>query len=149
MANDASVTVQATVLPDEIAKTISGSMTITPADADDKWYYKLTSVSNASTDLIAGYFTDYTAVDDDTSPTAISTSDKAKFLFIKNTDSTNDVYIVIDGGTVTSSISDGIKIAAGHTFCANLPNTTIADIHAISSASTVDCVVAALIEDVA
>jgi hypothetical protein len=149
MANDASVTVQATVLPDEIAKTISGSMTITPADADDKWYYKLTSVSNASTDLIAGYFTDYTAVDDDTSPTAVDTADKAKFLFIKNTDSTNDVYIVIDGGTVTSSISDGIKIAAGHTFCANLPNTTIADIHATLSASTVDCVVAALIEDVA
>ena len=50
MADDASVTVQATVLPDEIAKTISGSMTISPADANDKWYYKLTSVSNSSTD---------------------------------------------------------------------------------------------------
>ena len=31
-----------------------------------------------STDLIAGSFLDYTAVDDDTAPTAITTSDKGK-----------------------------------------------------------------------
>ena len=63
MADDAVASIQATVLPDEIAKTISATMTITPADANDKWYYKLTSVSNSSTDLIAGDFIDYTAVD--------------------------------------------------------------------------------------
>ena len=75
MADDATVNITATILPDEIAKTISGTMTISPADANDKWYYKLTSVSNSSTDLMAGTFIDYTAVDDDTAPTAISTSD--------------------------------------------------------------------------
>ena len=96
MADDASITLTATVLPDEIAKTISGSVSISPADANDKWYYKLTSVSNSSTDLIAGYFTDYTAVDDDTAPTAVATGDKVNFLFIKNTDSSNDVYVVLD-----------------------------------------------------
>jgi len=149
MADDASVTVQATVLPDEIAKTISGSMTIAPADANDKWYYKLTSVSNSSTDLIAGYFTDYTAVDDDTAPTAVHTADKVNFLFIKNTDSSNDVYIVLDAGTASTSVTDGIKIKAGHSWYANLPNTTVADIHAISSTSTVTCIVAALLDDVA
>ena len=86
MANDASATIQATVLPDEIAKTFSASMTVTPDDANDKWYYKKTSVSNSSTDLIAGNYTDYTAVDDDTAPTAVATGDKVKFLFIKNVD---------------------------------------------------------------
>ena len=75
MADDATITLSATVLPDEIAKTIAGTMTLAPADANDKWYYKFTSVSNASTDLIAGYFTDYTAVDDDTAPTAVATAD--------------------------------------------------------------------------
>ncbi len=149
MANEASVTVQATVLPDEIAKTISGSMTISPADANDKWYYKLTSVSNSSTDLMAGNFIDYTAVDDDTAPTAIATGDKVNFLFIKNTDSSNDVYIVLDAGTASTSAGDAIKIKAGHSFYANLPNTTVGDIHAISSSSTVTCVVAALLDDVA
>ena len=149
MADDASVTVQATVLPDEIAKTISGSMTISPADANDKWYYKLTSVSNSSTDLMAGNFIDYTAVDDDTAPTAIATGDKVNFLFIKNTDSSNDVYIVLDAGTASTSAGDAIKIKAGHSFYANLPNTTVGDIHAISSSSTVTCVVPALLDDVA
>ena len=72
MADDAIATIQATVLPDEIAKTFSATTTVTPDDANDKWYYKLTSVSNSSTDLIAGYYTDYTAVDDDTAPTAVA-----------------------------------------------------------------------------
>ena len=75
MADDAVASIQATVLPDEIAKTISATMTITPADANDKWYYKLTSVSNSSTDLIAGDFIDYTAVDDDTATTAVHAND--------------------------------------------------------------------------
>ena len=83
MADAASVTISATVLPDEIAKTISGSMTVTPADANDKWYYKFTSCTATSTDLIAGYFLDYTAVDDDTAPTAVHANDLVKFLFVK------------------------------------------------------------------
>jgi hypothetical protein len=63
MADDAVASIQTTVLPDEIAKTLSATMTVTPADANDKWYYKLTSVSNSSTDLIAGSYIDYTAVE--------------------------------------------------------------------------------------
>ena len=35
-----------TMLPDEIAKTFSGSMTVTPDDANDKWYYKLTTCTS-------------------------------------------------------------------------------------------------------
>ena len=148
MANDATVSLNVTVLPDEISKTISANVTISPADANDKWYYKLTSVSNSSTDLIAGYFTDYTAIDDDTLPTQVSTSDKVKFLFIKNTDTANDIHFVLDAGTASTSVSDGIKVSAGNSVALELPNTTVADIHAISSTSTVNCVVAALIDDV-
>jgi len=148
MANDATVSLNVTVLPDEISKTISGSITISPADANDKWYYKLTSVSNSSTDLIAGSFIDYTAVDDDTAPTAVATGDKVNFLFVKNTDTSKDIYIVLDAGTASSSAGDAIKIAAGHSWFGNLPNTTVADIHAISSSSTVTCIVAALLDDV-
>ena len=128
MADDATISVQATVLPDEIAKTISGSLTITPSDTSEKWYYKLTSVSNSSTDLIAGYYTDYTAVDDDTAPTAVATGDKVLFLFIKNTDSSNDVYIVLDAGTASTSAGDAIKIPANSSWYGNLPNTTVEDV---------------------
>ena len=149
MADDATITLSATVLPDEIAKTIAGTMTLAPADANDKWYYKFTSVSNASTDLIAGYFTDYTAVDDDTAPTAVATADIVKFLFIKNTDGSNDVYLVFDAGTASTSAGDAIKVPANTAWFGQLPNTTVADIHAISSTSTVNCIVAALLDDVA
>ena len=81
MADAATITVSAVLLPDEIAATITGSMTVTPDDANDKWYYKLTACTATSTDLIAGSFLDYTAVDDDTAPTAVHADDKVKFLF--------------------------------------------------------------------
>ena len=155
MADAASVTISATVLPDEIAKTISGSMTVTPVDANDKWYYKLTSCTTTSTNLIAGYFLDYTAVDDDTSPTAIHTNDLVKFLFIKNTSSTDGVTLCIDGQTAAYNLADGIHIAAGESWFAGLPYTTVDDIHAISADidsagdASADLIVAALIDDVA
>ena len=150
MADDAIATIQATILPDEIAKTISATTTVTPDDANDKWYYKLTSVSNSSTDLIAGYYTDYTAVDDDTAPTAVATGDKVKFLYIKNVDgNSRSIYVCFDAGTASSSLGDAVTIGPNESFTARLPNTTVADIHAISSASTAEVIVAALLDDVA
>ena len=81
MADAATMTMKAVLLPDEIQATLKDlTFSYTPADANDKWYYKLTSVSNSSTDLMAGDFIDYTAVDDDTATTAVSTSDKVNFL---------------------------------------------------------------------
>ena len=148
MADDATVTVSASVLPDEIQKVISGSLSVSPADANDKWYYKLTSVSNSSTDLMAGDSIDYTAVDDDTATTAVSTSDKVNFLLVQNQSSTGSVYIVVDGGTVASTTGDAFLIGPSQTWYGRLPNATVADIHAISSTGTVNCVVAALLDDV-
>ena len=138
MADDATVNITATILPDEISKSISGSMTVSPDDANDKWYYKLTAITTTSADLIAGRFIDYTAVDQDTDMTAVSTSDKVKFLFIKNT-----------------STADGIFIGPSQSWFGRLPNVTVANIHAISSDvadagdATANAIVAALIDDVA
>ena len=155
MADSASITVTATLLPDEIAKTISGSMTVTPTDANDKWYYKLTACTTTSTDLIAGYFTDYTAVDDDTAPTAITTSDKVNFLFVQNTSSADGVYLCFDGGTAAYNLVDGVFVGPDQTWFGRLPNTTVGNLHAISSDigdagdATANLIVAALINDVA
>lgn len=155
MADDASVSFQATILPDEIAKTLTGTMTVTPDDANDKWYYKLTACTTTSTDLIAGNFLDYTAVDDDTAPTAVHTADKVKFLFIQNTSSADGVYVCFDGGTAANDLVDGVFIGPSQTWFGRLPNTTVANIHAISSDigdagdATANLIVAALIDDVA
>ena len=154
MADAASVSIQATVLPDEIAKTFAGTITVTPADANDKWYYKLTSVTTTSADLIAGNFTDYTAVDQDTAPTAVNTADKVKFLFIQNTSTTDGIVICLDGGTAANDLADGIFIGPSETFCARLPNVTVANLHAISSDiadagdASATAIVCALLDDV-
>ena len=110
MADAASVTFTATILPDEIAKTLSGSITVTPADANDKWYYKLTAITTTSADLIAGAYLDYTAVDQDTAPTAIASGDKIKFLFVQNQSTTDGIMLSIDAGTAVNSLADGIFI---------------------------------------
>ncbi len=155
MADDAQVSIQATILPDEIAKTLTGTMTVTPDDANDTWYYKLTACTTTSTDLIAGNFLDYTAVDDDTAPTAVHTADKVKFLFIQNTSSADGVYVCFDGGTAANDLVDGVFIGPSQTWFGRLPNTTVANIHAISSDigdagdATANLIVAALIDDVA
>jgi hypothetical protein len=138
MADDATISLTATILPDEISKTISGSMTVTPDDANDKWYYKLTAVTTTSADLIA-----------------VSTSDKVKFLFIKNTSTADGIVICLDGGTAANDLADGIFIGPSQSWFGRLPNVTVANIHAISSDvgdagdATANAIVAALIDDVA
>ena len=154
MADDATVSISATILPDEISRTISGSMTVTPDDANDKWYYKLTAVTTTSADLIAGRFIDYTAVDQDTDQTAVSTSDKVKFLFLLNTSSADGIYVCFDGGTAANDLVDAVFVGANQTWFGRLPNTTVGNIHAISSDigdagdATANVIVAALIDDV-
>ena len=103
---------------------------------------------NDSTDLIAGYFTDYTAVDDDTAPTAVHTADTVKFLFIQNTHATTSVYINIAAGTAAAAAGN-IYVGPGESWYARLSLTTVAAVHAITSTGTADCIVAALLDDVA
>ena len=154
MANDATVNITATILPDEISKTISGSMTVTPDDANDKWYYKKTEVTTTSADLIAGSFLDYTAVYQDTAPTAVASGDKIKFLFVKNTSTTDGIMLSIDAGTAAFNLADGIFVGPSQSWFGRLPNVTVADLHAISADigdagdASATVIVAALLDDV-
>jgi len=154
MANAASISISATMLPDEIATTLSGSMTVTPDDANDKWYYKKTIVTTTSADLIAGSFLDYTAVDQDTAPTAVATGDKVKFLFVQNQSTADGIMLSIDAGTAAHNLADGIFIGPSQTWFGRLPNVTVADLHAISADidgtgdASANAVVIALLDDV-
>ena len=155
MADDATISISATLLPDEISRVISGSMTVTPDDADDKWYYKLTAVTTTSADLIAGAFLDYTAVDQDTAPTAVDAADKVKFLFVQNQSSADGIYLCFDNAAAVNSGVDNIFVGPNQTWFGRLPNTVVSSLHAISSDigdvgdATANVIVAALIEDVA
>ena len=147
MADAATISVTATMLPDEIAKTIDGSMTLAPADANHKWYYKLTSVTNSSNDLIGGSYSNYTALADNTAPQTVNVADTVAFLWIQNTDASNAVYINIAAGTAAAAVGN-ITVGAGETWYARLGLTLMGSVHAISSASTVTCIVCALMDDV-
>jgi len=155
MADAATVVMKTTILPDEIAKTIEATTTVTPKDANDKWYYKLTSVTAASTDLMQGYYTDYTAVNANANPGTVATGDKVEFIYIKNTDAANDIYVVFNAGTVANTTTDAVKISPNQSFYGRYPNATVADVHAIgydpsaAAAATATCIVCALLDDIA
>ena len=154
MANAASVTISATILPDEIAKTIAGTMTVTPADADDKWYYKKTTVlhTGGTVDLIEGEFLSPETIG--TGHDTVATGDLVKFLFVKNTDADEYLVLSITAGTAAFDLANTIWVGPGESWFGRLPNTVVSSIHAISSdvadagEGAVEVVVAALIEDV-
>jgi len=119
-------------------------------DVSQKWYYKLTSVDTNDTDLMAGSFLPRNSINDDTGLTAITTSDLVMFLFIKNVNSSDaSIFVTIDGSTPSSTDTASIHIGQNEFFCARLPKTIVGNIHAVSSSGTVDCIVAALLDDVA
>ena len=54
MADSGSITLSASILPDEIRKTFTNEkFTYTPADATEGWYYKLTNVQSTVQDLMS------------------------------------------------------------------------------------------------
>jgi hypothetical protein len=150
MADDATITLSAIILPDEIAKTLTSlSAGFTPKNADDKWYFKITATSTSQNqDLISGAFISEEAVG--TAHDTVHVDDKVEFLFVKNTDGSNDVYLTLDGNAsnATSDV-DAIKIPAGKVWFGNLPNTTVGNLHVIANSGTPACIVAAIIDDVA
>ena len=168
MANDAKIFMSAKILPDSIQKHLTGlSVTVTPATANEKWYYKDTLVTNSSNNLIKGHFLGAnTGIDVGGAPAQLSTSDKVRFLFIKNTGTTDGststteaVTICLDGGAAAYNLADGIEIGPGEVFFCKCPNTTVDNLHAITVDTNMNdagsagegnvlCNVAALIDDV-
>ena len=155
MADAATITVTATMLPDEIAKTISGTMTVTPDDANDKWYYKLTSVTTTSAILIAGNYISQTAIAVGTGMTAVHGNDKVKFLFVQNTSTVDGMYMAFDNATAVNSGADNVFVGPSQTWFGRMPNTIVTNLLAISSdiadtgEGAISVIVAALLDDVA
>ena len=160
MADDATVTIKAVILPDDIQQTLKDlTCSYTPADANDKWFYKLVSVVHTSntTDLISGNYIE-------SGYETISTSYKVRFLFIKNTGTTDgtttsdeSILLSLSGATVGYAAADTIEIGSGESWFAKLPNITVGNIHARAAdagatsdgEASVQCIVAAILDDVA
>ena len=160
MADDATMTIKAVLLPDEIQAVLKDlTFSYTPADVSEKWFYGIINVphNTGSVDLISGKFlANAGGVQTGSSNQDIATTDKIRFLFIKNTDVTDSLYLVLDGSSVTFESTNAIEIGPGESWFAKLPNTTIADLHAINGGpgaadagdANIQCTVAAIIHDV-
>ena len=139
MADAATITLKAVLLPEEIQTTLKDlTFSFTPADANDKWYYKLVNVRhNASSDLIEGNFlSKSTGVDTASTNATVTTSDKVKFLFIKNTATTDgsttsneSIYLCFDGGTAAYNLKGINVIGPGEMIILKPQLTTVADLH--------------------
>ena len=156
MADKAIANTSAAILLDEIKSSMGGELNFEPADAGDKWIFYEVAVSSSSGDLV-------TTIDFLGTDTATTTSDKVRWLAVKNlsTTKTDGICICLDGGTAAYDLVDGIFIGAGEMMIIKCPNTTMANLHAVavtmdgtygypSSAHTgsVSCQVAAIIDDV-
>jgi hypothetical protein len=149
MADAASITMSVTILPDEITKTITGlTAGHTPADADENWYYKVTTCTGtASQNLIVGALLDEPAAV--TAHDTVATTDLVKFLFIKNTDSSNDVFLHFNSIATTAFATtavNALRVPAGSSWFGNFNLLTVDGLNARTGGSSVICQVAAIIE---
>ena len=134
----------------DIKGSLGGPMKYTKADANDKWVYSTTrDVAAASADLIAAG-TAFTAGG------TTQTGDHVKFLFIKNSGTTDGstttasvVYLCLDAGDA-AAVGDVIEIGAGEAFqCKFKDGLDAADIHVGTSSGVVRCTICAILDDVA
>jgi hypothetical protein len=153
------------------------SMEYTPADDAEAWYSNVKNIDATSRDLIVPNMYVTKTVEDGTatygstrgntaatvSNTVAVATDKIKFLFIQHLSvqsdgtsaNTNDsIYVNFDAGTAAHSDTSAFEIGPGESwFCK--PGCAAADVHAIcalkakagTSSSTIQCLVAAIIED--
>ena len=160
MADAAQMTIKAVLLPDEIQAILKDlTFSYTPANSSEKWFYGIINVphNTGAVDLISGKFlANADGVQTGTENADIVTTDKVKFIFVKNADATDSLYLVLDGDTVAHSTTDAIEIGPGESWFAKLPNTTIGDLHAINGGpngadagdANIQCTVVAIIDDV-
>ena len=165
MADTGSVTFTASVLPEEYRKTFANeTFSYTPADASEGWYVQITNVTTSSVDLMgAGMIETSAGTASATAKQTAATGDKVKFLFIKNTGTTNgsssttdSVYVCFDGGSAANTGPDSLEIPAGMSWFARPAGTTRENLHAISGQANgggtgggnVQCIVAAILDDV-
>lgn len=132
----------------DVKSTLGGVLEYAKVDANDKWFYtRARDVTNTSANLISGDFTEGGTV---------ATADDIRFLFIKNSGTTDGststaakVYINLDGADA-ASVSDVIEIGAYEAINLKFKAASGVDVerlHAATSTGTVRCTILAIIDD--
>jgi hypothetical protein len=157
MADQAVSSLSAGVFMDDVRSAIGGANNYTPVSGDnDAWVFAEVGVTHSGTDIL------------DTSDSylglaaAVATTDKVKWLAIKNisTTSTEGLGISISAGDAAYDTIDTIILGNGEMVVLKTPNLTVAGLHAKSctldsdgkpsaqGSAVVLCQLAAILEDV-
>ena len=172
MADEATINMTATILPDEIAKTLTGlTYSYTPATDDSEgWYYKVVDITTSAsafigTETFMQKGTSAAGVNAGSSMPAVTGSDQVKFLFIKHTGKRDDgstnntadsIYICFDNDNAAHNNTDNIEIGPGESWACKLNGCASSRIYAISGqkagagtgGNPIQAIVAAVIKDV-
>ena len=157
MADKGTANISASIFMDDIKSSLGGDLSYTPVSADDDaWVFAETGIAHDA-DNILDTSDSYLG-----SSAAVSTSDKVKWLAIKNisTTATEGIGINVSAGTANYNDTGTIILGNGEMLVINVPNCNVSDLHAKScvldsdgkpssqGTSTVTCQVAAILENV-
>ena len=156
-ANKATVSVSASVLPDDMKSSVSGTIVYDLNDIgnNNKWTYSLTIIGSSSEDALLAsvpFLGQGTAEEGATA--TVNGTDDIVFLFIKHTGTTDGststtatLHLNLSGGTATGSAVGDIVLKPGECFFAKLGNTEIDDVNADSSSGNIQAQVFAICDD--
>ena len=156
-ADRATISISASLLPDEIKTSVGGTTIYDIDDLGDnnKWTYSLTIVGASSEDALLAsvpYFGQGTAEEGATATS--NTSDDIVFLFVKHTGTTDgststtaNLHLNLSSGTATGSAVGDIVLKPNECFFARLGNTEINDVNADSSSGSIQAQVFAICDD--
>ena len=157
MADKGTASLSSSIFMDDIKSSLGGSSSYTPVSSDDDaWVFAEVGVAYNGTDIL------------DTSDSylglaaAVATTDKVKWIAIKNvsTTSTEGVGISISAGDAAFDTIDTIILGNGEMLVLKTPNLTVAGLHgkactldsdgkpSAQGTGTTTCQVAAILEDV-
>ena len=156
-ADRATVSVTASLLPDEIKTAVGGTTIYDLNDLGDnnKWTYSLRIVGASSSDALVAavpYLGQGTAEQGDTASS--NSADDIVFLFVQHTgttdgstETTSTLHLNLSGGAATGSAVGDIVLKPNECFFARLGNTEINDVNADSSSGNIQAMVFAVCDD--
>ena len=143
MADNGTATLEVAFLNDLSRMSLSGTLSYTPADANDKWIYLETIVDGTTSLLIqaaAEYNKRYGRTDE--AETVTASGDIVRWIAVKNTGTTDGststssgIVLSLDGAAAYDN-TDGIFINAGEVVFFKTAATTLNTLSAITVAVT-------------
>ena len=159
-ANNATVSILASVLPDDMKTSVGGTIVYDLNDmAGDasKWISYANDIDSSSEDLVIADIGFLQGATGDTTPTRTSASDMFEFVVIKHsgyqadgtTVSTDNLYINFTHGTAAANATGNLVLEPGDVWWGRFAGTAdIADLTAIAGGNDIKVLIYAVLDDV-